>query len=891
MYTVTIVMYYLMFAIFLAKVRQYVNVSALITFLGVDMTDQPIVLIIGTRPEGIKMLPVYFACKDQNIPAIICSTAQHDHLLQEVFDLFGVQPDFDLGIMRQGQDLSYITQAVLHKTKELFLKIKPACVVVQGDTTSTMVAALSAFYQHIPVAHVEAGLRSHDLQAPFPEEMNRRTVGQIGTLHFTPTAQASANLLSEGVVKESIFCTGNTVVDALRLIKKQLDINTLLVRDDIKKIIQQAQQNNKKIILLTMHRRESFNGGIERALQAIKQLLIKHQDVFCIYPYHPNPQVVQGLESTGLTTLSNIFLTEPIAYKDLVYVLHKVDCVVTDSGGIQEEAVSLGKPTVVLREKTERVEGVYAGLAYIVGTDYKKIIETIENILLKGISVTETYSLYGDGYAAQKIVRIINQYVQNNAFVVNKNKNREHNKHLGKEIKTETRMKKVCVVGLGYIGLPTAIILAENRCDVIGVDIDQERVKKINSGDPDIYEPEVYEKLQYVLGTSRFRATIQPEQADVFIIAVPTPLTSDKKADLSCVFDAAKNIATVLTKGVTVILESTIPVGTTQRVAEFLQEETKLQAGTDFYVAYCPERVLPGKIFSELVDNDRIIGGFNRASVNRAKEIYKEFVEGNLYLTDAKTAEMIKLVENSSRDAQIAFAQQVGAMAEAAGLNPFEVIELANKHPRVNILKPSPGVGGHCIAVDPWFLIETFPQQTQFLQAVRSINDNRPLEVIRTIDKEVALWEQQNTHTCKVLLLGLTYKPNVDDLRESPALKIAQELYKKNSYSVLIAEPHVNNKKLHTLFGDSIVNTSYGIEQADIIVYLVAHQRFSVIDTKLLSTKKVLDFCGALYKPKKNANQSEQLFWPARSVLDFFITNQESEDRFYASNKDKEKQV
>ena len=855
------------------------------------MKEHSVVLIIGTRPEGIKMLPVYFACKEQNIPVIICSTAQHDHLLQEVFDLFGVQPDVDLGIMRQGQDLSYITQAVLHKTKELFLKIKPSLVVVHGDTTTTMVAALSAFYQNIPIAHVEAGLRSHDLYTPFPEEMNRRVVGQLSTYHFAPTAQAVANLLAEGIAKESIFCTGNTVVDALRIIRKQLDGGSLSVRSDIKNVLEKAQHSNKKIILFTMHRRESFNGGIERVLRTLKSFLLKRDDVFCVYPYHPNPQVVTALEKTELSTVPNIFLSEPVAYKDLVHILHAADCVVTDSGGIQEEAVSLGKPTIVLREKTERVEGVQAGLAHVVGTDSNKIIKMLESILAEGVSENNTHSLYGDGYAAQKIVRIIKQRLNicSNRVVQKIYKNSK--KHLGHDKKAETVMKKVCVVGLGYIGLPTAIVAAEHGCDVVGVDINQERVQKINSGDPDIYEPEVYEKLHYVLGTGRLRATTQVEQADYFMIAVPTPLTDNKKADLSFVFDAARNIASVLTKGATIILESTVPVGTTQKLAEFLQEETKLQAGSDFYVAHCPERVLPGKIFSELIENDRILGGINRASVNKAKSIYKEFVEGNLYLTDAKTAEMVKLVENSSRDAQIAFAQQVGSMAESVGLNPFEVIELANKHPRVNILKPSPGVGGHCIAVDPWFLIESFPRQTKLLQAARHINDNRPHEVVRVIEQEVALWEQQNTKNCNVLLLGLTYKPNVDDLRESPALQIAQALSAKEKLSVLITEPHVTTKKLHKLFKDQIVPLTEGITQADIIVYLVAHQRFSVIDKKLLATKKVLDFCGALYEPKKNSSHTEQLFWPARSVLDFFITNQDTNEKFYTPHKNKEKQI
>ena len=291
-------------------------------------------------------------------------------------------------------------------------------------------------------------------------------------------------------------------------------------------------------------------------------------------------------------------------------------------------------------------------------------------------------------------------------------------------------MKQVVIVGLGYIGLPTSILSAQSGYEVLGFDIDENKVLKIQNGDPTIVEPEINGRLLNVLKQKTFKAASKLQQADCFVIAVPTPFKEEKVADLSHVFDAAKSVANVLRKGNLVILESTIPVGTTQKVASFLEKESGFKTGVDFFVAYCPERVLPGKIFQELVSNDRVIGGINQNSAKLAKDFYSAFVEGELYLTDDKTAEMVKLVENSSRDVQIAFANDVASMAKNVGIDPYKLIELTNKHPRVNVLKPGCGVGGHCIAVDPWFLIESFPQETKLLQTARFINDARPNEIV-----------------------------------------------------------------------------------------------------------------------------------------------------------------
>ena len=838
----------------------------------------PIVLMIGTRPEGIKMAPVYYALKDAGLPVVVCSTMQHDKLLQEVLELFAITPDFNLAVMRPGQDLFYLTQSILQKTKEVFLAIKPSLVLVQGDTTSSMAAALAAFYLNIPIGHIEAGLRTGDMHDPFPEEFNRRMISLVARYHFAPTGQAVDNLVVQGINRDHVYRTGNTVVDALHMVKEKINSGKLAVEDTIIRQVAACKRQNKKIIILTMHRRESLNYGIYIVLRVLKTFLQDRPDVFCFYPYHPNPRVLDAIDAVGLNVVPNIYLSEPLLYKDMVYVLDAADLVLTDSGGLQEEAVSLAKPVLVLRQKTERTEGVSAGFAHIVGTDGQAITAGLTDFLDDPSKTLKQQSIncYGDGDAAYKIASIIQSEMatlSSKKFLAATKMSKSQS--INMQAKKGTNMGKVSVLGLGYIGLPTAIVLADSGFEVTGVDIDKARVDQINSGDPVIHEPAIYEKLQIALGSGNFRATTIIEPADYFIIAVPTPLTKEKKADLQYVFAASESIASVLQKGNVVMLESTVPVGTTQKVAAFLQEKTDLKAGSNFFVAHSPERVLPGNIFSELVHNDRIIGGINKESVTRAKQLYKPFVKGCLYLTNAETAEMVKLVENSSRDAQLAFAHQVASIAQSAGLNPYEVIELANKHPRVHILQPTCGVGGHCIAVDPWFLAQGFSKQAGLIKTIRQVNDNKPLEVIQSIKRAIAEYKREKKNPCTLLLLGLTYKPDVDDLRESPALRIAQMFSEDDSSQLLVSEPHVKKEQLAPFFSKlpEIVSITDGLQRADVVAFLVSHTAFKAIDFKLLYDKKLLDFCGVLYRSRQ-AVQDEVMFWPAQGIMDFFIVNQ-----------------
>lgn len=824
----------------------------------------PIVLIVGTRPEGIKMVPVYFALKRAGLPVLLVSSMQHEQLLQDVFDLFNIVPDYDLAIMRQGQDLFYITQALLQKTKELFQQVRPSLVLVQGDTTSTFAATLSAFYAHIPVMHIEAGLRTGDMQSPFPEEFNRRCVSLLAQHHFAPTAGAAANLVIEGVADQAITVVGNTVVDALYMLQDALAHGRIKPSVRLSELVTQSIAAGKRCILLTMHRRESFDGGIERVLQAVTTFLRTHDDVVCFYPYHPNPHVVNALQHTQLQDLPNCFLFEPLGYADMVYLLDNIDLVLTDSGGIQEEAISLGKQVLILREKTERTEGIVAGMAYLVGTDYATIIAHMEQLYASPVN-TGTTTFYGDGKAAEKIVQhildrhLIKKFNLDVSLLV-------HERYApgiqASSLPSKRNTIMHVVIGLGYIGLPTALVMADHGCDVIGVDIDRARVEAINAGDAVIQEPEIYERLQIALQKDNFKAVTDICTADYYIIAVPTPFKEEKKADLQYVYAAADTIASVLKVGDTILLESTVPVGATDTIAAYLAQKTGFKIGQDVYIAHCPERVLPGNIFHELVHNDRIIGGVTPACAAKAQELYATFVKGALYLTDAKSAELVKLIENSSRDVQIAFAHQVTSMSYSLGLDPYQIIDLANKHPRVNILQPSAGVGGHCIAVDPWFLIETMQPQTALLQAARSINDARPLEIIACIQREILAFTRTTQRIPKLLLMGLTYKPDVDDVRESPALHIAHMLNNEPSCDLLVCEPHVKQTYLKGEWNSCVVGIANGIEQADIVVFLVAHTRFKAIDHAVLATKKVMDFCGVMHKK----SSADELHWPKTSA-------------------------
>ncbi len=394
-------------------------------------------------------------------------------------------------------------------------------------------------------------------------------------------------------------------------------------------------------------------------------------------------------------------------------------------------------------------------------------------------------------------------------------------------------------MGLGYIGLPTAAIAAKNGVEVIGVDINPSVVETINRGEIHIIEPGLVEVVKEVVQNGKLKAQIKPEEADVFLIVVPTPFKQNHRADISYVENATRTIVNFLKPGNLFIIESTSPVMTTERMADLifkLRPELKDQ----IYIAYCPERVLPGNVIYELEHNDRVIGGFDESSSQKACDFYRQFVKGKLHITNARTAEMCKLTENSSRDVQIAFANELSIICDKAGINVWELIELANKHPRVNILQPGSGVGGHCIAVDPWFIVSDYQEQAQIIKRARETNDYKADWCSNKVLEACAEFEAKHNREPIVACMGLAFKPNIDDLRESPAKYITSRILSEANAEVLVVEPNVRNHKTFNL-------TSYtdAYEKADIVAWLVRHNEF--INFPKIEGKTEFDFCG-VYK-------------------------------------------
>ena len=395
--------------------------------------------------------------------------------------------------------------------------------------------------------------------------------------------------------------------------------------------------------------------------------------------------------------------------------------------------------------------------------------------------------------------------------------------------------QSVCIVGLGYIGLPTAAVLASRGYHIHGVEVNPQAVQSINSGKAHIVEPDLDMLVQAGVQTGRLKAYDQPTESDIFMICVPTPLTEDRKPKLDYVRDATGAICPYLKKGNLVILESTSPPGTTEMIAQIVSDKAGLQP-PEVQFAHAPERVLPGRILREVIENDRIIGGLDDASTERCAAFYRTFVTGQLLLTSARTAETAKLVENAYRDVNIAFANELSLMAEDLDVDIWELIELANRHPRVNILQPGPGVGGHCIAVDPYFLIACSPKTTKLIQATREVNEHKPEWVVQKVLRRAERFKHP-----RIACLGLAYKPDIDDLRESPAVRIVRRLKEHLEGELRIVEPNLAD---HDEF--QLVGLDEALEGADVVVVLVAHRQFRKIPPHLLAEKIIIDTCGTL---------------------------------------------
>lgn len=396
---------------------------------------------------------------------------------------------------------------------------------------------------------------------------------------------------------------------------------------------------------------------------------------------------------------------------------------------------------------------------------------------------------------------------------------------------------QVVTIGLGYIGLPTSALIAQNQIKVLGVDINEQVVDTINRGKIHIVEPELDKAVEEAVDSGHLKASLSPMQADVYLIVVPTPFKGDHEPDISYVQAATENIIPLMKEGDLYIIESTSPIGTTEKMQELIYSKRPELKGK-IYLAYCPERVLPGNVMYELVHNDRVIGGVDEASTDKAIEFYSRFVKGELHKTNSRTAEMCKLVENSSRDVQIAFANELSLICDKAGVNVWELIELANKHPRVNILQPGSGVGGHCIAVDPYFIVSDYPLESRIIGKAREINNYKPFWCAEKIAEARKEFKLKHNKSPKIALMGMAFKPNIDDLRESPARYIIQRvLQSANDEEYFIVEPNIQE---HNIF--KLTHYKEAIEKADIIAFLVAHKEF--YDLEISDDKLVLDFCG-----------------------------------------------
>jgi len=395
--------------------------------------------------------------------------------------------------------------------------------------------------------------------------------------------------------------------------------------------------------------------------------------------------------------------------------------------------------------------------------------------------------------------------------------------------------KKICVIGLGYIGLPTSALLANRGYKVHGVDIIESTVETINRGEIHIVEPELDTFVKSAVNSGNLKASLTPCEADIFILAVPTPFHDGFIPNIDYIISATKNISSYLKDGNIIILESTSPVGTTDKIEKILND-----SGVDtskLFISHCPERVLPGQIMRELVENDRIVGGITPEATKKTIEFYKTFVSGEVLSTDAKTAEMAKLTENSFRDVNIAFANELSILCDKFNIDVWELIKLANRHPRVNILQPGAGVGGHCIAVDPWFIVHAGGDDAKIIKTAREVNSYKTQWAIEKIKNQALKFEIENSKKAKIACMGLAFKPDIDDLRESPALYITRELI-KSELDILAVEPNINNFQEF-----NIIDYQEAIEKADIFVFLVAHKEFKEL---YIEDKEILDFCGVL---------------------------------------------
>lgn len=685
-------------------------------------------IIVGTRPEIIKMAPVIRECEDRQIPYFIIHSNQHySKEMDSIFfdELNLPAPHYNLGV---GSGLhSNQTGNILIKMEPILLEEKPDVVLVQGDTNTVLAGALTASKLNIKVGHIEAGLRSYD--RTMPEETNRVMTDHISEYLFAVGPNQERILKSEGIGHNKIYTVGNTVSDSL-FQHLEISAKTSTILTDLTLL-------KGEYFLVTAHR--ASNVDVASNLMELLHLFDEMHENYTgtiIWPIHPRTQ--SKLKEFDIEVPEYLQLISPVGYLDFIQLQKHAKLILTDSGGIQEEACLLGIPSLTLRENTERPEAVEVGASELVGRNAEKAVTAAKQWLSR-----DNYSWenpFGDGHVARKIIDII----------VNDNTAQ-------KELPIVARNETLAVIGMGYMGLPISSLIAQAGYSVTGVDLNQDKVDAINRGECPFDEVGMPELVKKVVEQGFLKASTTIPSSETYLIAVPTP-HKNNSCDRSYVYTAVDQIINVAKNGQTVIIESTISPQTSTCV-----EQLFIDAGLAVDVVHCPERAIPGQTLHELVTNDRIIGASNLAAQQKVKSIYQSFVSGQVFLTDLTTAECIKLVENTSRDVGIAFANELSEIAKELKVDVFQVIRLANRHPRVNVLTPGPGVGGHCIPIDPWFLVEN-TKSGELVRLARKINDERP-----NIVAQQAVEQLQSVGGNKIGILGVAYKANVDDCRETPA--------------------------------------------------------------------------------------------------------------------------
>lgn len=741
-----------------------------------------IAILVGTRPEIIKMAPVIRECQKRKLDYLIIHSKQHysERLDGIFFSEFNLPPPkYNLNVGSGGH--ANQTGRILIELEPILMSENPDVLLVQGDTNTVVAGALAAHKLHIKVGHIEAGLRSFD--QTMPEESNRIIADHISEYLFAVTDLQVGHLIKEGLPESKIFKVGNTIVDALLSHRVQAEKNT--------QILSELKLQKKEYYLLTSHR--AANVDTPDTLNEIVQLITKMPGKVC-WPIHYRTQKV--IKENSIDLPANLIWTEPVGYSDFLTLLSNCSAVVTDSGGVQEEACILGVPCVTIRDSTERPETVDVGANVLVNRNPEAMVAALNR------SVRPWINPFGDGHTAERILDII---MDEDVQPVPQNQD------------------AVCVVGLGYMGLPTSLLLAKAGVKITGCDLSEKKVNEINSGRCPFEEKGIPELLTAALKTQNFRAQKKPVPADVFVVAVPTP-HRNKKCDLSFVRSAVASLLPVMKDGNLLIIESTIKPNTCEDIILPILQSKHLKVD----VAHCPERAIPGNTLYEIVHNDRIIGATSPDAALRAARLYSTFTKGAIHRTNLITAECVKLMENTFRDVNIALANEFSLIADKFKFNISAAIKLANKHPRVNILQPGIGVGGHCIAIDPWFLTEDIAD-LDLIRTARELNDDMPRYIAERICNKIGSTIQ------RIGILGVSYKPDVDDARESPALEVARLLSKK--YKIRCHDPFVKEFDLEL----------FPIEQvdgwADVLVILSNHKIYASrkFGSPLLSFDKLIN--------------------------------------------------